>query len=93
MEFRWIQWNVDKVDSHGVTPDEAEDVVQAARTPYPQQRVDNKLLVRGSTAAGRLLQVIYVLDPDDTVFIIHARPLTSREKRQRRRMRRHRGLP
>jgi hypothetical protein len=26
------------------------------------------------------VQVVYVLDPDDTIFVIHARPLTDREK-------------
>ncbi len=35
-----------------------------------------------------LLQVVFVIDPDDTVFVIHARPLTERErKRYRRRVR------
>ena len=30
-------------------------------------------------------QVVFVLDEDDTVFVIHARPLTEREKRRLRR--------
>ena len=42
----------------------------------------------GPTAAGRLLQVVFLLDEDDTVFIIHARPLTEKEKRRRRRRQR-----
>ena len=88
MEFRWIDWNIDKVVDHGVTPREAEDVVGGAASPYPRHREDDKFLVWGPTAAGRLLQVVFLLDEDDTVFIIHARPLTDKEKRRRRRQRR-----
>jgi hypothetical protein len=32
-----------------------------------------------------MLQVIFVLDDDDTVFVIHARPLTEQERRRHRR--------
>lgn len=32
-----------------------------------------------------MIQVIYVVDPDDTLYVIHARPLTDREKRRFRR--------
>jgi uncharacterized DUF497 family protein len=32
-----------------------------------------------------LLQVVFVLDDDATVFVIHARPLTDRERRRFRR--------
>jgi uncharacterized DUF497 family protein len=93
VEFRWIEWNREKTASHGVTEPEAAHVVEHARPPYPQWRADDKLLVWGATPAGRLLQVIYLLDPDDTVFVIHARPLTNDEKRQRRRAQRRRGEP
>jgi hypothetical protein len=33
-------------------------------------------------------QVVYVIDPDGTVYVIHARPLTDREKRRYRRRKR-----
>jgi hypothetical protein len=36
--------------------------------------------VWGRGRGGRLLQV--VLDDDDTIFVIHARPLTAGEKRR-----------
>jgi uncharacterized DUF497 family protein len=91
MEFRWIEWNIDKVIGHGVTPEEAERVVERAASPYPQQREDDKFLVWGPTAAGRLLQVVFLLDEDDTVFIIHARPLTEKEKRRRRQQRKRKS--
>jgi uncharacterized DUF497 family protein len=43
-------------------------------------------LVWGPGRSGRLLQVIFALDDDGTVFIIHARPLTERERRRYRRL-------
>ncbi len=91
MEFRWIEWNIDKVVNHGVTPEEAESVVEGAADPYPQHREDDKFLVWAATSTGRLVQVVFLLDEDDCVFIIHARPLTEKEKRRRRRQRRRKG--
>jgi uncharacterized DUF497 family protein len=85
MQFRWIDWNRGHVLEHGVDPEEAERVVRQARPPFPQQIGDDKLLVMGRGRGDRVLQVIYVLDPDDTVFIIHARPLNEREKHRYRR--------
>ncbi len=84
MEFRWNEWNVEHIAGHGVSPEEAEHVVESARRPYPLARPDDKWLVIGGGHGGRWLQVVYIFDPDDRVFVIHARPLTDREKRRRR---------
>lgn len=85
MEFRWIEWNVEHVRKHGVSPEEADEVVAGATRPFPDYMGDGKWLVRGRTQSGRMLQVVYVLDDDETVFIIHTRPLTDGEKRRYRR--------
>ncbi len=53
MEFRWIEWNVDKCLMHGVRPEEAEEAVRNARRPYPRKVDDEKTIVRGPTDAGR----------------------------------------
>jgi uncharacterized DUF497 family protein len=87
-EFRWIEWNRDKVAQHNVEPEEAEFVVNHARRPYPMKVDDEKRLVLGQTGSGRYLQVVYLLDAEDAVFVIHARPLTDREKKRLRRRRR-----
>jgi uncharacterized DUF497 family protein len=85
--FRWIDWNEEKVARHGVTPEEAEHVVNHARRPFPEQHGE-KLFVAGPTAGGRWLQVIFVLDDSETAFVIHARPLNEAErKRFRKRIR------
>ena len=80
MDCRWNDWNVEHIQRHGVEPEEAEDVVAGARQPYPRYHGDGKWLVWGPGRGGRLLQVVFVLDEDDTVYVIHARPLTRREK-------------
>ena len=80
MDFRWLEWNVEHLARHGVDLEEAEGVVRAASNPYPQRIADHKLLVWGAGRGGRLLQVIFVLDEDQTAFVIHARELTNREK-------------
>ena len=46
---------------------------------------EDKWLVWGKGRGGRFLQVVFVLDEDETIYVIHARPLTDREKRRYRR--------
>jgi uncharacterized DUF497 family protein len=82
VEFRWNEWNLDHATRHGVTPAEAEVLVRRG----PARHVgDNKYRVQGRGTGGRFIQVIYVIDPDATIYVIHARPLAWREKRGRRR--------
>jgi uncharacterized DUF497 family protein len=85
MPFRWNDWNREHVAEHGVDIDEAEMVVRQARSPYPRKIEEEKWLVVGRGRGGRFLQVIYVFDPDKTVYVIHARPITEREKKRLRR--------
>ena len=82
LEFRWNEWNVEHIARHGVQPGEAERVVAQARRPYPLRREDDEWLVWGRAPGERPLQVVFVLDDDGTVFVIHARPLTERENRR-----------
>lgn len=88
MDFRWNQWNVEHISKHGIEPEEAELVLVSAEAPFPLIHGDGKWLAWGRGSGGRLLQVIFVLDDDGIIFVIHARPLTEREKRQFRRRRR-----
>lgn len=88
MDFRWNDWNIEHVQKHGVSLDEAETLVRTALAPYPQRRDEEKWLVRGTGIGGRLLQAVFVEDADSTIYIIHARPLTEGEKRTYRRRRR-----
>jgi len=84
-EFRWNDWNTEHIAQHGLEPADAEYVVCNARRPYPQRAGGDKYLVRGQTSLGEYIQVAYVFDPEDMVFVIHARRLNEREKRRNRR--------
>jgi len=85
MNFRWNDDNLEHATQHGISPDEAESVVQTAHAPYPEHRGDDKWMVLGRGIGGRFVQVVYVIDWDGTFYIIHARPLTDNEKRRYRR--------
>ena len=84
-DFRWIPWNIAKVEGHGLSVGEVEYVLNHARRPYPQPIGNEKWIVMGATAGGRLIQVIYLVDDDESLFVIHARPLTGKERRRHRR--------
>ena len=86
MDFRWNDWNEEHVEKHGVSPEEAERVVENARSPFPRAIEDDKRLVWGRGKGGRLLQVIFLPEEDDSAYIIHVRPLTEREKGRFRRI-------
>jgi uncharacterized DUF497 family protein len=83
--FRWIAWNVGKIEGHGLVTDDVEYAVNNARRPYPMPIGNEKWLVIGPTPRGRAIQVIYLVDADDSLFVIHARPLTPNERRRQRR--------
>ncbi len=85
MEFRWNDWNLKHATKHGVRPEEAEYVVRTARRPYPERALDGRWLASGQAPGGRYLQVVFLMDEDGTLFIIHARPLTEMEQRRYRR--------
>lgn len=55
------------------------------RRPYPKPIGNEKWLVIGPTRSGTVIQVIYVVDSDDTLFVIYARPLAPKERRRRSR--------
>ena len=84
-DFRWNDWNVDHIALHGVTVEQAEYLVVSARRPWPSYEGDGRWLVRGQDANGMHLQVVSRIDVAGTIYVIHARPLTDREKRQARR--------
>jgi uncharacterized DUF497 family protein len=85
MEFRWNDWNLNHIAEHGIGDLEAEFVINRAKPPFPEERADEKYLVMGRTFDGHYIQVIYLIDPDGTAYVIHARPLTESEKRRYRR--------
>src|SRR4051812_38677077 len=67
MVFAWDDLNREHIAEHGVSPEEAEEVVRSAENPFPQGIEDDRFVVWGPTEAGRHLQVIFVLKTPDEV--------------------------
>jgi uncharacterized DUF497 family protein len=89
VDCKWNDWNISHIAEHGVSPQEAEFVIAQARAPFPKYVGDGRHLVRGQTADGYYLQVAFTYDKyDGRIYVIHARPLTDREKSQFKRRRR-----
>lgn len=83
--FRWHDWNLGKIAKHGVSRQEAEYVVSYPARPYPRRgRGKGIWEVIGRGQGDRLVEVAYLLDPDGTIFVIHAMPLSTRRRRRRR---------
>jgi uncharacterized DUF497 family protein len=80
-KFRWNEPNVDHIGEHNIVPAEAAYVVNHPFRGYPRAMEDEKYLVKGQTAEGQYIQVIYVFDPPGVVYVIHARPMTLKERR------------
>jgi uncharacterized DUF497 family protein len=85
LDFRWNEWNVEHLARHGINPEAAEEVVEGAERRYPRRIGEDKWLVWGADGRGRLLQVIFVVERDRSIFVIHARPLTEAERQRHRR--------
>jgi hypothetical protein len=80
-DFRWIAWNVEQVTKHGCTVEEIQSVVWNAGRGFPR-KIAGKWFVQGRGIGGRMIEVFYVMDEDDTTaFVIHAMPVTTRRRR------------
>jgi uncharacterized DUF497 family protein len=86
--FRWNADNIEHIGVHGVNPEDAEYVVRRAERPFPRWLGDGKYLVWGQTASGTFLQVIFIYSPTGVIYVIHARPMTDKEKKRFRKRRR-----
>lgn len=84
-EFRWNWSNIEHIAEHGVDPEEAQQVVNGARTPFPRYWGDGKYGLWGQTQTGRYLQVVSIFSPPG---VTHARSLDEGEKRRYRKQRR-----
>jgi len=71
-EFRWNYWNVDHIAKHGIEPWEAEHLVRNAKPPYPRHHKKGTWLAKGRLPDGRAGQVVFAVDPDEILYVIHA---------------------
>lgn len=61
-----------------MSPDEAEFVIDHAKPPYPQMIGDGKRIVIGQTRDGFYAQVVYVLDPEGSAYVIQLQAIDRR---------------
>jgi uncharacterized DUF497 family protein len=66
--FVWRPRNIEHIAKHGVSPQEAKYVVEHASRRYPQRIGEGRYIVRGRTAGGRAIQVIFLVLSDDAVM-------------------------
>jgi uncharacterized DUF497 family protein len=78
--LRWDDWNRQHLEKHGITPAQAERVVQG--TSYLQESYKGRLLVVGPEDSGRVLAVAIGLVPgtENVWYVFSARPASRKER-------------
>jgi len=61
--FKWIQWNLEKIDSHGLSAEEVEAAFD--RVFSLQERKDGSFQMFAATPSGRRIWVIWRYDQED----------------------------
>jgi len=82
--FDWDEANLDHVGAHGISAEEAEDVLlDPRRIPAPAYNVsgEQRRAVLGATIEGRLLFVVFT-HRDTLVRVVTARDVTTGERRR-----------
>lgn len=77
--LRWNVWNTTHIARHAVTPEAVEAVCRGpviARATY-----QNRLLLIGPDATGRMLAVVLAPEEADQWYPITARPASRQERR------------
>jgi len=80
--FEWDRNNLRKVRAHGVTPEEAEQVLLNDPIPLQEQEVEGEIrtVYYGQTNEGRVLGVV-VTDRASKVRVITAYDLSPKQRR------------
>lgn len=82
-DFRWNETNREHATAHGCSIAEIEHLLLNIPHGFPRRIDRHKRLVIGRGQGGRMIRVIYLLDPppDAAYYVIHAMPLTTRRRR------------
>ena len=64
-QFKWIEWNLQKIDAHGLSADEVEAAFD--RVVRIEERQDSSFQMLAEVPSGRRIWVIwrYDRDPDE----------------------------
>ena len=61
-QFKWIDWNLEKIDAHGLSAEEVEEAF--CRVFRLQERKDRSFQMFAETPAGRRIWVIWRYDSE-----------------------------
>lgn len=70
-DFHWNEHNVAKLESHGLTPEETEEVVENPHR-LTTSRSSGRPLAFGMTTAGRFIAVVYEMIDPVTAYVVTA---------------------
>lgn len=81
VRFKWIEWNLLKIEAHGLGPEEVEHAFEHRAGPH-QERDDGSYETVGRTSSGRLILIVWRYDEEfdalgqdyvvEVVFVITA---------------------
>lgn len=77
-EYEWDDDNVDHIAAHGVTPEEVENCLRAAKI---RRGRDGRYVALCRTAGGRHLLVVFAYRGAGRVRVVTARDMEPRERR------------
>ena len=61
--FKWIEWNLQKIDSHALSPEEVEAAFDCVY--HLEERKDGSYQMFAETPSGRRIWVIWRCDRED----------------------------
>jgi uncharacterized DUF497 family protein len=81
MEFDWDSANIEHIARHGVTAEEAEQLIQNDPLDFPAvfRNGETRTVNLGKTHAGRILFVV-VTERNSMCRVVTARPATKKER-------------
>ncbi len=62
-QFKWIEWNLQKIEAHGLSADEVESAFD--RVYRMEERKDGSYQMFAETPAGRRIWIIWRYDRED----------------------------
>lgn len=63
VRFKWIDWNLDKIAAHHLSPEEVEHAFEH-RIGLHKEREDGSYETIGQTAAGRKILIVWRYDEE-----------------------------
>ena len=76
----WDEWNREHLKEHNVSEEEVEEVCKDILKQQPTY--GTRYLIFGKTGKGRLLTIVLAREARGTYYVVTARDMSKRERRQ-----------